>query len=85
MAIQIQSDAAAWRDPSAAGPRPSAIPAYLEQDYWWAYVHPKAVRLFEREWLVDTILFGNYARLRDAAVALSKTLREKNGFEGGHQ
>lgn len=25
------------------------------------------------------------ARLRDAAVALSKTLREKNGFEGGHQ
>lgn len=69
MAIQIQSDAAAWRDPSAAGARSSAIPAYLEQDYWWAYVHPKAVRLFEREWLVDTILFGNYARLRDAALA----------------
>lgn len=69
MAIQIQPDAAAWRDPSVAGQRCSTVPAYLEQTYWWAYVHPNAVRLFEREWLVDTILFGNYARLRDAALA----------------
>ncbi len=45
------------------------IPSYLEQVYWWAYVHPNAVHLFEREWLVNAILFGNYARLRDAALA----------------
>ncbi len=45
------------------------IPRYLEQVYWWAYVHPKAVHLFEREWLVNLILFGNYGRLRDAALA----------------
>ncbi len=45
------------------------IPRYLEQVYWWAYVHPKAVHLFEREWLVNTILFGNYGQLRDAALA----------------
>ncbi len=45
------------------------IPCYLTQAYWWAYVHPKAVQLFEREWLVNTILFGNYGRLRDAALA----------------
>jgi ubiquinone/menaquinone biosynthesis C-methylase UbiE len=45
------------------------IPRYLEQVYWWAYVHPRAVRLFERAWLVNTILFGNYRRLRDAALA----------------
>jgi ubiquinone/menaquinone biosynthesis C-methylase UbiE len=44
------------------------IPHYLRQAYWWAYVHPRAVRLFEREWLVNLILFGNYARLRDAAL-----------------
>jgi ubiquinone/menaquinone biosynthesis C-methylase UbiE len=37
--------------------------------YWWAYVHPNAVHLFEREWLVNLILFGNYGRLRDAALA----------------
>jgi ubiquinone/menaquinone biosynthesis C-methylase UbiE len=45
-----------------------AIPAYLEQIYWWAYVHPQAVRIFEREWLVNLILLGNYSRLRDAAL-----------------
>jgi ubiquinone/menaquinone biosynthesis C-methylase UbiE len=45
------------------------IPRYLEQVYWWAYVHPKAVHVFEREWLVNLILFNNYNRLRDAALA----------------
>src|SRR4051812_44510319 len=45
------------------------VPAYLEEVYWWAYVHPRAVRLFERQWLVNAILFGNFSRLRDAALA----------------
>jgi len=45
-----------------------AIPTYLEQIYWWAYIHPQAVRFFEREWLINLILFGNYSRLRDAAI-----------------
>jgi ubiquinone/menaquinone biosynthesis C-methylase UbiE len=45
------------------------VPAYLQEIYWWAYIHPWAVRIFEREWLVNTILLGNYARLRDAALA----------------
>ena len=47
----------------------SAIPAYLEETYWWAYVHPNAVRFFERQWLVNLILWGNFERLRDAALA----------------
>jgi len=46
-----------------------AIPQYLSDTYWWAYVHPNAVRLFERQWLVNLILWGNFARLRDAALA----------------
>jgi ubiquinone/menaquinone biosynthesis C-methylase UbiE len=46
-----------------------AIPSYLEETYWWAYVHPKAVKFFERQWLVNLILWGNFARLRDAALA----------------
>lgn len=45
------------------------VPSYLEEFYWWAYVHPWAVHTFERGWLVNLILFGNYARLRDAALA----------------
>lgn len=49
-------------------PRALGIPHYLRQAYWWAYVHPRAVQLFEREWLVNLILFGNYARLRDAVL-----------------
>jgi ubiquinone/menaquinone biosynthesis C-methylase UbiE len=44
------------------------IPAYLAETYWWAYVHPAAVRLFERQWLVNSILWGNFGRLRDAAL-----------------
>ncbi len=44
------------------------IPKYLETTYWWAYLHPNAVRLFERQWLVNLILWGNFARLRDAAL-----------------
>lgn len=46
-----------------------SVPHYLSQVYWWAYVHPRAVKLFEREWLVNLILFGNYGRLRDQALA----------------
>ena len=46
-----------------------AVPGYLREAYWWAYVHPSSVRLFERQWLVNLILWGNFARLRDAALA----------------
>jgi ubiquinone/menaquinone biosynthesis C-methylase UbiE len=43
-------------------------PHYLTAHYWWAYVHPRAVWLFERQWLVNLILLGNYTRLRNAAM-----------------
>jgi ubiquinone/menaquinone biosynthesis C-methylase UbiE len=45
-----------------------AVPAYLKEIYWWAYVDPRAVYVFERQWLVNLILWGNFARLRDAAL-----------------
>lgn len=45
------------------------MPPYLARTYWWAYLHPNAVRVFERQWLVNLILWGNFARLRDAALA----------------
>lgn len=44
------------------------VPEYLKQTYWWAYVHPRAVYVFERQWLVNLILWGNFARLRDEAL-----------------
>ena len=53
---------------SQPGPNIKA-PHYLTAHYWWAYVHPRAVWFFERQWLVNLILWGNYVRLRDAAMA----------------
>lgn len=47
---------------------PVPIPEYLQKTYWWAYLHPRAVHIFERQWLVNLILWGNFARLRDAAL-----------------
>lgn len=47
---------------------PVAVPDYLEKTYWWAYTHPNAVRVFERQWLVNLILWGNFSRLRDLAL-----------------
>ncbi len=44
------------------------VPDYLQETYWWAYTHPNAVKVFERQWLVNLILWGNFARLRDAAL-----------------
>ncbi len=44
------------------------IPAYLEETYWWAYLRPGSIWLFEREWLVNLILWGNMQRLIDAVI-----------------
>ena len=69
--MNVTGPAVAGASTATAAPSPAqalAVPRYLDETYWWAYVHPKAVRVFERDWLVDTILFGNYGRLRDAAL-----------------
>jgi ubiquinone/menaquinone biosynthesis C-methylase UbiE len=49
--------------------REARVPRYLLRHYWWAYVHPNAVKVFERQWLVNLILWGNYNRLRRAVLA----------------
>ena len=45
------------------------IPDYLRKTYWWAYLHPKGVKFFERQWMVNLILFGHYNYLRDQAIS----------------
>jgi ubiquinone/menaquinone biosynthesis C-methylase UbiE len=45
------------------------IPDYLQKNYWWAYLDPRSVKFFEHQWIVNLILWGNFARLRDAALA----------------
>ncbi|MBV5299592.1 MAG: rhodoquinone biosynthesis methyltransferase RquA [Rhodoferax sp.] len=53
---------------TAAHCPPVLVPDYLEKTYWWAYTHPNAVKVFERQWLVNLILWGNFSRLRDLAL-----------------
>jgi ubiquinone/menaquinone biosynthesis C-methylase UbiE len=52
-------------EPRNAGFQP---PRYLTELYWWAYAHPLAVRVFERDWLIDAILWGHYDLLRWQAI-----------------
>jgi len=57
------SDFAAPEPRLAAVKSPPAIPEYLQDTYWWAYLHPKALHFFEREWVVNLILWGNMRKL----------------------
>jgi ubiquinone/menaquinone biosynthesis C-methylase UbiE len=45
-----------------------SIPSYLQTTYWWAYIDPRGVKIFERQWLVNLILWGNYNRLCDVVL-----------------
>src|SRR6478735_1527743 len=50
------------------GNHAAGVPGYLADTYWWAYVHPRAIHLFERQWLVNLILWGRFGALRDWAL-----------------
>ncbi|MDD4616529.1 MAG: rhodoquinone biosynthesis methyltransferase RquA [Alphaproteobacteria bacterium] len=45
------------------------VPEYVEKYYFWAYVRPWAIKFWEREWLINLILWFHYKRLRDEALA----------------
>ena len=51
-----------------AAPVPLSTPEYLRKIYWWAYEHPLAVRFWDRDFLIDLILLGNYDRLGNAVL-----------------
>jgi len=52
----------------SVAPAAPAIPEYLQDTYWWAYLHPKSFYYFEREWVVNLILWGNMKKLTDAVL-----------------
>jgi len=45
-----------------------AAPDYLTRHYWWAYVHPLAVKFWDHLPIINLVLYGYYSRLRDAAL-----------------
>lgn len=49
------------------------IPDYLQDYYWWAYINPTMIRTLDRQFLVDIVLWGNFSKLRDAAVGELQT------------
>ena len=61
-----------FRDGLPPALRPSAalapaIPDYLMETYYWAYLNPRNVRLLDRELVVSVILWGQHRRLRREA------------------
>jgi ubiquinone/menaquinone biosynthesis C-methylase UbiE len=61
------------KDKKAQNSRLAVIPRYLKETYWWAYLNPTSVRIFERQWLVNCILWGNYKRLSNAVLTEIKS------------
>ena len=58
--VQAVAEAAPATSPS--------IPDYLRETYTWAYLHPKSFWFFEREWVVNLILWGNMKKLTNAVL-----------------
>jgi ubiquinone/menaquinone biosynthesis C-methylase UbiE len=63
----VEGFSATEPSPVAVNPVPE-IPEYLQDTYWWAYLHPKSFYFFEREWVVNLILWGNMKRLTAAVL-----------------
>lgn len=45
-----------------------SVPAYLRDNYTWAYLSPLALTVFDRHWMVSLILLGNYTKLESAVL-----------------
>ena len=52
-----------------AGAALPAVPDYLERVYWWAYLRPASIRIFDHPAMVQAILWGHYRRLSDGVLA----------------
>jgi len=64
-------------EPGGKPAAPPIIPEYLTKHYSWAYVTPEAVKRFEHPWIIDAILWGNYAKLSGAVLDGLKGVRAK--------
>jgi ubiquinone/menaquinone biosynthesis C-methylase UbiE len=62
------SDISGQEAAQIASMAPPSIPDYLQDTYWWAYLHPKSFWFFEREWVVNLILWGNMKKLTNAVL-----------------
>lgn len=56
-------------DPAGGVDVSPELPEYLQKHYWWAYAHPGTLKFFDHKHIINLILWGNYNRLRDAALS----------------
>lgn len=50
------------------GAKAAELPDYLVRYYWWAYLRPASIRIFDRRMVVSAILWGRYRYLCDLAL-----------------
>ncbi len=72
--ISIPDDPAIQQEPSCQASKLSAldsaaVPGYLRDTYYWAYLDPRNVKRLDHEWIVRTILWQQHRRLEAAAFA----------------
>jgi len=48
----------------------SGVPDYLARYYWWAYLWPRGIWLFDHQTVINAILFGQYDKLLNKTLAL---------------
>ena len=53
-----------------------ALPEYLAKHYWWAYLSPTGVKFFDRPFMVNRILWGQYHKIAQDAVNLFSSENE---------
>ncbi len=53
-----------------------ALPEYLAKHYWWAYLSPFGVKFFDRAFIVNRILWGQYHKIAQDAVDLFSSQNE---------
>jgi ubiquinone/menaquinone biosynthesis C-methylase UbiE len=53
-----------------------ALPEYLAEHYWWAYLSPKGVKFFDRPYIVNGILWGQYHKIAQDTVNLFSSENE---------
>jgi ubiquinone/menaquinone biosynthesis C-methylase UbiE len=44
------------------------IPEYLARHYWWAYLSPRGVWFFDHHFIINLILYGQYATILDEVM-----------------
>jgi len=49
------------------------MPEYLAKNYWWAYLSPIGVNLFDHPFIVNRILWGQYHKIASDTVKLLAT------------